>query len=513
MEYDAVVAGAGPVGLFLACELGLLGVRTAVVEQLENNNIPTRGPGLGGRALNIPSMEAFYRRGLMDEVRNAVAMWFGPPERKGDASAEDAVVKPRFRFAGHFAGIMLDADLIDYGDVEFTERGPAAAGCLIDLVSLENLLAKRACDLGVTIRRGVALTGFEQDETGVTITTSGERVRAAWLVACDGGRSKVRKLGGFAFPGTPPEITAYSAMVEIADPEKLTLGWNRTANGIYVFGPFPNRLLVVEFKGPPADRDTPVTADEVQESLRHVSGTDATIAKVFAVTRFTDNARQATSYRSGRVLLAGDAAHVHSPFGGQGMNLGIGDAMNLGWKLASVIKGWRGEELLDTYTAERHPIAAWALEWTRAQIAIMRPEAHARAMGNITKDLIGTSAGATYFAKCISGVWQRYDPGSGHPLVGKSAPDLLYRDGSRLGTYLQTGQAVVFESVNSPCEEADEQQERFRLIRKYCMEPPPTRMLLLRPDGYIAWAGDFPDDRYREALRKWVGSVPVTECV
>jgi hypothetical protein len=170
-----------------------------------------------------------------------------------------------------------------------------------------------------------------------------------------------------------------------------------------------------------------------QNTLRRVSGADVTVTAMHLATRYTDNARQAATYRKGRVLLAGDAAHVHSPLGGQGLNLGIGDAMNLGWKLAAVIKGWTPDSLLDTYTDERHPIGAWALEWTRAQVAILRPEPHARAMAAIVRDLIQTPAGATYFAQKIAGIWPRYNLPGDHPVIGRSAPDLEFEDGTRLG--------------------------------------------------------------------------------
>jgi len=503
VNYDAVIAGAGPVGLLLACELGLAGVRTVVLERLSDPNVPTRTAGLGGRGLNIASMEAFYRRGLMDELRNSAEIWFGRPDE--NRGAPRGAVEPPPRFAGHFAGIMLNGALIDYDDPEFQEKGPAAAGCFIDLVSLEKVLARRAGDLGVSIRRGVSVTGFSQAGDTVTIDTSAGTLQAGWLIGCDGGRSTVRKLAGFAFPGTPPEITAYSALVEISDPGTLNRGWNRTPAGLYVYGPGPNGVFVVEFKGPPADRDAAVTTEELQASLRRVSGTEVTIAGVIAATRFTDNARQATSYRMGRVLLAGDAAHVHSPFGGQGMNLGLGDAMNLGWKLASVIKGWTSEDLLETYTAERHPIGAWALEWTRAQIALMRPEPHARAMGEITRDLIATPTGATYFAKRIAGVWQRYNLGPGHPLIGKSAPDLAFHDGTRLGSYLQAGRAVLYRFGNPSDCTGIEEQERYRLVHARCVEPPPARALFVRPDGYIAWAGDEEEDGLAMALHQWIG--------
>jgi len=505
LDYDVVIAGAGPVGLFLACELGLAGVRALVLERETDPNLPTRAAGLGHRGLNIASMEAFYRRGFMDDLRNSSAMWFGAPDTR--PSAPEHAAPPQFRFAGHFAGIMLNGELIDYSDPDFREKGPAAAGCLIDLVSLEKVLAHRAGDLGVSIRRGVAVTGLSQEKDAVTVQTTGGAVRAPWLIGCDGGRSTVRKAAGFAFPGTPPEITAYAAIAQVADAHKLNPGWNRTPAGVYVYGPGPHRVLVVEFKGPPADRDAPVTTEELQTSLRQVSGTDVTISTVFASTRFTDNARQATTYRSGRVLIAGDAAHVHSPFGGQGMNLGLGDAMNIGWKLASVIKGWTPEELLDTYTAERHPMGAWALDWTRAQVAVMRPEPYARAMGEVTKDWIETRAGATYFAKRIAGVWQRYDLGSGHPLRGKSAPDFAFQDGTRLGAYLHPGRAVLFRFEAAP-DLGVEEQERLRVVRKQCVEPAPVPQLFVRPDGYIAWAGDRDGDQdtLRTTLRQWLGS-------
>ena len=329
MDYDVVIAGAGPVGLLLACELGLAGVRTTVLERASDPNIPTRAAGLGGRGLNVASMEALYRRGLMDEVRDSAAMWFGDPG-KGRNEPKNGPGLP-FRFAGHFAGIMLNGDLIDYGDPEFQRAGPAAAGCVIDLVSLEQVLTRRAGQLGIEVRRGVALETFTQAAGSVTIKTGAGTLEARWLIGCDGGRSMVRKLAGFKLPGTPPEITAYSTLVQIADAAKLKPGWNRTPLGLYVFGPGPNRVLIVEFEGAPSDRDAAVTKEEVEASLRRVSGTDVTIDALLAGTRFTDNARQVADYKIGRVLLAGDAAHVHSPFGGQGMNLGIGDAFNLGW--------------------------------------------------------------------------------------------------------------------------------------------------------------------------------------
>jgi 2-polyprenyl-6-methoxyphenol hydroxylase-like FAD-dependent oxidoreductase len=419
------------------------------------------------------------------------------------------LVKMAPTFAGHFAGIMLDGSLINYGDPEFGGRGPAACAGAISLQNLEAVLADRAAQMQVEIRRSAALESFEADADGVTVHSGDLSIRTGWLVGCDGGRSTVRKLAGFAFPGTDPEITGYSAMVEIADPEKLARGWNRTEQGIYVNGPVPGRILTVEFEGPPVDRGAPITLDVLQTSLRRVSGTDVTLTTVHAASRWTDNARQANTYRLGRVLLAGDAAHIHSPFGGQGLNVGIGDAMNLGWKLAATAKGWVAETLLDTYTKERHPIGAWALEWTRAQVSLMRPRRHERALAAIVQDLIGTRDGATHFAKRISGVWQRYELLGDHPLVGRSAPDLEFEDGSRLGEYLADGRALLIDLAadNRICELGAKWGARLNVLRMPLKEESNLSALFVRPDGFVAWATSGPAILYDVAiaLAEWLG--------
>ena len=236
-----------------------------------------------------------------------------------------------------------------------------------------------------------------------------------------------------------------------------------------------------------------------------------TVTEVRSATRFTDNARQATTYRLGRVLLAGDAAHVHSPFGGQGLNLGIGDAVNLGWKLAAVVRGRLPESLLDTYTTERHPIGAWVLDWTRAQIALMRPDSHARALRDVVTDLIDTTTGTTYFVKKISGVWQRYDLPGDHPLVGRSAPDLLLADGTRLADHLHGGTGLLLDLGGLPPTVAHQVPTLTELYRP---DGAPQRNrpdgtatdlpgLLIRPDGIVAWAGG---DGLDDALATWFGT-------
>lgn len=521
MDYDVVIAGAGPVGLLLACELRLGGVSVMVLEKLADPNIPVKAGAVGGRALNIPSIEVFYRRGLLRALKKAALKWTDAsiggegleaavrgvaPSLDSGAGSKPAKIPPRF--VGHF-GTMLDANVVDYRDPEFSARGPAAAYGVITMQNLEALLSERAAQLQVEIRRGAGLTNFSADARGVTVHADDTTVRSSWLVGCDGGRSTVRKLAGFGFPGADPEISGYSATVEIANPEKLSFGWKRTAKGAYVNGPMPGRILTVEFDGPPKDRDAPITLEELQTSLRKVSGTDVTLTAVHAATRWTDNARQASTYRLGRVLLAGDAAHVFAPIGGQGLNLGIGDAVNLGWKLAATVNGWALETLLDTYTTERHPIGAWALKWAIAQVALMGPKRRGRARTSVIAELAGAGDGATYLAKKISGVWQRYDLPGDHPLVGRSAPDLEFEDGRRLGEYCHDGRALLFDFVDDAristlgarwC-------GRLNVVTTRLKEKSDLTALFVRPDGFVAWAAnrELDLDRATFALSMWLG--------
>ncbi|MBP2704586.1 FAD-dependent monooxygenase [Microbispora sp. RL4-1S] len=504
-DTDVVITGGGPVGLMLACELRLGGASVVVLERLTEVD-----PTIKAGALNAPSVTALYRRGLLPALKEAheetIARMTQFMRERQPAGAGQGPIRTPPRFAGHFAGIMLSAGLLDESDPELGGRGPAEGVGLVAQQQLELILAARAAELGVEVRRGAELTGFEADDDGVTVTADEQRVRTRWLVGCDGGRSTVRKLAGFDFPGTEPEITAYQALAEMEGTGALGLGWNTTPTGVYAHGPVPGRILTVEFAGRPADRTSPVTAEELQGSIRRVTGVDVVVKAISTATRFTDNARQATTYRMGRVLLAGDAAHVHSPFGGQGLNLGLGDAMNLGWKLAAVVRGHAPESLLDTYTAERHPIGAWVLDWTRAQIALMRPDPHARALRAVVNDLIGTVTGTTYFVKRISGVWQGYDLPGDHPLIGRDVPDYALADGSRLAGHLHDGRALLLGPAVEPL--PDEYAGRVRSIATAILDEGAPAALLVRPDGCVAWAADAdrPDpDGLEEALRTWFG--------
>jgi 2-polyprenyl-6-methoxyphenol hydroxylase-like FAD-dependent oxidoreductase len=511
MAYDVVIAGAGPVGLFLACELGLAGTSVLVLERMEDPRSPLKESWMGMRGLNFSSTDALYRRGMLSDVRRSSLAWLDPA-RPGFAlnSQTTASTPAPPRFAGHFAGIMLDANKIDLSHNKYLVQGPSSTGGIISLEGIEEVLLEHAKKLGVEVRWGMPVTDFTQTEDGVTIQAGDESFHAKWLVGCDGGRSTVRKVAEFEFAGTDPEFTGYSAWVEIADPEKLRPGFNLTPHGMYVNGPGPGRLGLVDFDNAAFDRSQEITLEDLQAILRRISGTDVTLTALRVATSYTDRARQATTYRKGRVLLAGDAAHIHSPLGGQGLNTGIGDAMNLGWKLAATIKGWAPEDLLDTYTAERHPIGAWALNWTRAQVAIMRPNPHSQAIASVIRDLINTKDGTSYFVEKVSGILLRYDLPGDHPLIGRSAPDLEFEDGSRIGPLLHDGTGLLLDFAAK--EELSTLSRRWPGRLKYAhaqaKDNKGLAAMLLRPDGFVAWATDTDPNltALEETIGRWFGA-------
>jgi hypothetical protein len=266
---------------------------------------------------------------------------------------------------------------------------------------------------------------------------------------------------------------------------------------------------LVEFDGGAFHRLQPITREHVEAVLRRVSGTDVGVTALRLAATWTDRARQATEYRTGRVLLAGDAAHVHSPLGGQGLNLGLGDAMNLGWKLAATIRGDAPADLLDSYRSERHPVGAQVLDWSRAQVALMRPSRSSRALEAIIRDLIETRDGATYFAGRVWGLTLRYDLGSPHPLVGRSAPDFELRDGTRLGAHLRTGRGLLldFEPGAPLRERAGRWSRRIGYVASDAEDRLGVSAVLVRPDGIVAWAGEESSepDAFAAAASRWFG--------
>jgi 2-polyprenyl-6-methoxyphenol hydroxylase-like FAD-dependent oxidoreductase len=483
---DVIISGAGPVGLFLACELALAKCSVLILEKAENPHSPLKRLPFGVRGLSAPTIEALYRRGLLNELELHKRLK-NPHQTAGQG--------PR-RQVGHFAGIPFHEGDIDTAQWKYRLPGSTETSLLSEMEELESVLARRAEALGVVIRRGLAITDFHQTGDGVTVQSGEQSFKGRWLVGCDGSRSVVRKAAGFEFAGTEPEFTGYSTQVDIADPGKLSPGRNVTAKGMYLQSQ-PGYLNIQDFDGGAFhNSDKPITPEHLQEVLRRVSNTDVTISALHIATTWTDRARQATTYRNGRILLAGDAAHIHAPLGGQGLNLGLGDAMNLGWKLAATIQKKAPEGLLDSYYTERHPIGAQVLDWSRAQVAIMGPEPHARALNAIMRDLMKSRDGATYIAGRVWGVFTHYNLGSDHPLAGRSVPNFEFEDGVALGELMHDGRGILldFDSNDSLRALTGEYGDRIRYISGSVKDRLGLSAVLIRPDGVIAWASDSDPD-------------------
>ncbi|SED31068.1 FAD-dependent oxidoreductase [Streptomyces melanosporofaciens] len=502
--HDVVIVGAGPVGLFLACELGLAGCSVLVLEREPEPGSPWRAEPLGTRGLSAASVEAFYRRGMLHPLLTASGVHDDP----GADADTDEPSPPRT--VGHFAGMTLDPAKVDIAALPFRLPSPAPEGVMTHLEAVEAVLAERASELGVDIRRGVTVSAIAQDEESVVAQAGEHEYAARWLVGCDGGRSAVRGLAGFALVGTEPQFTGYTLHATVADPEKLRPGFNLTPSGMYIRMPAEGHIGMMDFDGAAFDRSQPPTRDHLQTVLRRVSGTDVTLSAIHLASTFTDRAMQTTTYRAGRVLLAGDAAHIHSPLGGQGLNTGLGDAMNLGWKLAATVHGHAPDGLLDTYNRERHPIGAAVLDWSRAQVAAMRPDAHSQAIQGVVRDLLGTRDGTTYVFQKVSGSSIRYDLGGEHPLVGRNAPDLRLEDGTRLGDLMRDGRGIVLDfSVDRRLHgSAMGWESRLRYAAGQARNDLGSGAVLVRPDGVVAWAGDRHPDReaFERAAVQWFGS-------
>jgi len=499
--HDVIISGAGPVGLFLACELALARCSVLILEKAVDPHSPLKQLPFGIRGLSAPTIEALYRRGLLKGLE--VHTRLKNPH-------QNAQQGPR-RQAGHFAGIPFHEGDIDTSRWKYRLPGSPPASLISEMKELETVLVRRAEALGVEIRRGIAITGFEQNEEEVTVQSGERSFKGRWLVGCDGSRSVVRKAGGFEFAGTEPEFTGYTTQIDIADPEKLGPGRVMTPTGMYLQSQ-PGYIVIQDFDGGAFHRsEKPITLEHVQAVLRRVSNTDVTISALYIATTWTDRARQATTYRNGRVLLAGDAAHIHSPLGGQGLNLGLGDAVNLGWKLAATIQDRAPEGLLDSYYTERYPIGAQVLDWSRAQVAIMRPDPDARALNAIVRDLMNTGDGATYFAGRVWGIHMHYNLGGEHPLIGYSVPNFEFEDGTTVGELMQDGRGVLLDFNGDDVLEAWAGECHVSYISARAKEQFDLSAVLMRPDGIIVWVSDGDPDgsAFQKAAARWfVGSHP-----
>ena len=457
---SVIIAGGGPTGLMLACELRLAGIDVLVLERLEGPSGESRAGGIHAR-----TMEVLDQRGMLAPF----------------------LAEGRPLPAGHFAGLPLDFSA-------FETRYPFLLAILQR--HIERLLEERALALGVRLRRGVTVTGATQDARSVTVETTAGRFEAAYLVGCDGGRSTVRRLAGIDFPGTPATMTAILGDVELADPPAEMVFQQRRPLGNYsVLGFEPGwwRVMTNEF-GVVADRESPITVDELRAALIRIAGTDFGLHSPRWISRYNDAARQAAVYRSGRILLAGDAAHIHYPAGGQGLNTGVQDAVNLGWKLARVVAGRSPETLLDTYERERHPVGARVLANTRAQTALTRPDAQTEALRGVFSELIARPEVNDSLGQMITGLNIRYPLGDGPALLGRRVPDYDLPDGTRLYHHLHaarplllTGGAVVEKPAGVDVVEGGPES------------------LLIRPDGYVAWVASMGAAARHTALDQWCG--------
>ncbi|MEV8345009.1 FAD-dependent oxidoreductase [Streptomyces niveus] len=510
--HDVVIVGAGPVGLFLACELGLAGCSVLVLERDPEPGSPWRADPIGMRGLSATSVEAFDRRGTLRSLLKASGI---------DEDLDlDAPAAPRS--VGHFAGMTLDPANVDIAALPFRLPGPATDSVMTSLEAVESVLSERAVVLGVEIRRGVTVSAVVQDDESVVARAGEDAYPARWLVGCDGGRSTVRGAAGFEFVGTEPQLTGYTMLATVDDPDAdaqtLRPGFNVTPNGMYLRMPTDGHLAVMDFDGGAYDRSRRPTREHLQSVLRRVSGTDVTLTGVRLVSTFTDRAKQTTDYRRGRVLLAGDSAHIHSPLGAQGLNLGLGDAMNLGWKLAATVRGHAPDGLLDTYARERRPIGARVVDWARAQSAAMKPGPYAQALQAVIGDLMGTRDGTTYMYERISGSSNRYDLGDPHPLVGRGAPDFRLADGTRLGELMRDGRGVLLDPDRSLGGPARAWESRIRHVAGPARDDLGLGAVLVRPDGTVAWAADRAPaytvrtrEGFERAAGRWFGGPEPTQ--
>jgi len=480
-EHAVVVAGGGPTGLMVAGELALAGVDVAIVERRASQDlVGSRAGGLHSRTI-----EMLDQRGIADRFLS-----------QGQVG----------QIAG-FAWVPLDIS-------DFPTRHNY--GLALWQAHIERILAGWVGELGVPISRGREVTGFAQDDTGVDIAlVDSESLRAEFLVGCDGGRSLIRKAAGIEFAGWDPSTSHLIAEVEVdQEPE---WGMRHDEKGIHGFSRLedgPVRVMVTEQH---LGHTSEPTLRDLSEALIAIYGTDYGLHSPTSISRFTDMTRQATAYRDRRVLLAGDAAHVHYPTGGQGLQTGVQDAVNLGWKLAQVVKGVSPESLLDTYHAERHPVAARVLHNTMAQTALLRPDDRSKAAREAMSELLSMDEPRKRFAAMMSGLDIHYDLGEGHPLLGRRMPDLdlVTANGPRrVFSLLHDARPVLLDLGKPGGLDITPWADRVQVIdATYAgtWELPVLGLVaapaavLIRPDGYIAWVGDGTETGLRDALTTWFG--------
>ncbi|WP_404870517.1 rifampin monooxygenase [Kitasatospora griseola] len=469
---DVLVVGGGPTGLMLACELRLHGVEVVVLERLTAPTGESRGQGLHAR-----SVEVMDQRGLLERFR---------------------AVSSEYRVGGLFGGVLAD----------WPEGMDTAHpyGLATPQPVTERLLEERAEELGVNLQRGREVVGLTQDEEGVEVELAdGSRLRARWLVGCDGGRSTVRRLAGVAFPGEPATVeTLLGQMSAAEDPERIAEVVARVRRTQVRFGLQPEGdgqyRVVVPADGVSEDRAAP-TLEEFRRQLRAVAGTDFGVHSPRWLSRFGDATRQAERYRVGRVLLAGDAAHIHPPTGGQGLNLGVQDAFNLGWKLAAEVNGWAPTDLLDSYHAERHPVGASVLDNTRAQITLIGTEPGPTALRALLTRLMDVPEVNRHITGIITALDIRYDFGEGPEQLGRHQRDVALADG-RLYDRMHTGRGLLLDRTGRLS--ADGWSDRVDLLVDPCPELP-APAVLLRPDGHVAWLGESQAE-LATALTRWFGA-------
>ncbi|WP_326938674.1 FAD-dependent monooxygenase [Archangium violaceum] len=479
-QHAVVIVGGGPTGMMLAAELALAKVDVAIVERRETQDLD----GARSRGLHARTIEVLDQRGVVERFLS-----------QGQVA----------QVAG-FAWIPLSIS-------DFPSRHPYGLG--LEQKEFERILAGWVNELGVRIYRGREVTGFAQDDSGVDITLSGgPSLRAGYLVGCDGGRSVIRKAAGIEFTGWDPTVSCLIAEVQMT--QEPAWGMRRDAIGVHAFARLEGRVGVMVTERQIGPRGQPALR-ELSDALVAVYGTDYGIHSPNWISRFTDLTRQAAAYRDRRVLLAGDSAHVHFPVGGQGLNLGVQDAVNLGWKLAQVVKRTSPDSLLDSYQLERHPVAARVLRNTMASLALLRSDDRVEALRETLAELLRMDEPRRRIAGMMSGLDIRYDLGEGHPLLGRRMPDLdlVTANGPRrVFTLLHEARPILLNLGEPGGFEIAPWANRVRIVDARYSGPWELPVLgavtapaavLIRPDGHVAWVGDRTQLGLTDALTRWFG--------